>query len=182
MAKQFSSICKNCKRKYLANSGGQKWCSLKCRVLANIDRSGGQKSCWPWMLGKTPLGYGWLGPHRRVYTPHVAQHAHRAAWLALKGEIPRGMFVLHKCNNPPCCNPRHLYIGTHSDNMKDLARTGFKPPWRGGTKQHLSKLNDQKVRAIRRSKLSCEKLAARYGVWGGTIHAARTGKTWKHVK
>lgn len=79
--------------------------------------------CWIWR-GRTHRGYGKLS-----YTPASGERkkdmfAHRASWLLHYGELPLGKCVLHKCDNPSCVNPIHLFLGTHDDNMKDMAVKG----------------------------------------------------------
>lgn len=74
--------------------------------------------CWLWLGRPTPRGYGqhrWEGKMMR---------AHRVAWLVSVGPIPAGLFVLHHCDNPPCVNPAHLWLGTHDDNMRDRQEKG----------------------------------------------------------
>lgn len=89
------------------------WRSLEQRVL--IQPSG----CWHWKLSGTPSGYGLMNIGGKRYL------AHRAAFFAWTGIDPIGLFVCHKCDNPPCCNPEHLFLGTASDNTRDFVRKGL---------------------------------------------------------
>ena len=70
-------------------------------------------ACWIWQGSKRPQGYGQLSYQGR----HTS--AHRLAWTLTHGPIPDGLFVLHRCDNPPCVNPAHLFLGTTDDNMHD---------------------------------------------------------------
>lgn len=73
--------------------------------------------CWNWR-GSTAKGYGQIKAEGRV------MRAHRLAFELVKGEVPEGLFVLHSCDNPLCCNPKHLRVGTHQDNMDDKTARG----------------------------------------------------------
>ena len=75
--------------------------------------------CWIWPLAKDNLGYG------AVYIGKTRWKVHRLAYTIEYGTIPDGLFVCHKCNNPSCCNPEHLYLATNSQNLKDAARDGL---------------------------------------------------------
>ncbi len=75
-------------------------------------------TCWEWQGARLPTGYG------RVTFDGENTSAHRAAWILTKGPIPDGQHVCHTCDNPPCCNPLHLFLGTHRDNMQDAQRKG----------------------------------------------------------
>jgi hypothetical protein len=88
------------------------------RLWARVDRSAGFFECWPWTGTRSPKGYGfiWLdGTNRRV---------HRVVYELAIGPIPDDMWVLHHCDNPPCCNPAHLWLGTNADNMRDMLAKG----------------------------------------------------------
>jgi hypothetical protein len=74
--------------------------------------------CWEWQAGKRPNGYGQFRVEHRNLLPH------RVSWQAFNGPIPDGMCVLHKCDNPGCVNPNHLFLGTHQDNTRDMMRKG----------------------------------------------------------
>lgn len=78
----------------------------------------GPDECWPWKAGKIKKGYGLISIHGR------SQLAHRVAYELVKGPIPADLDVLHDCDFPPCCNPRHLWPGTHTDNMQDCIAKG----------------------------------------------------------
>ena len=75
-------------------------------------------ACWEWQAGKFPKGYG------AFYFNGKCQRANRVSWILTKGEIPKGLKVLHSCDNPPCVNPLHLSLGTTADNMKDRDQRG----------------------------------------------------------
>jgi hypothetical protein len=81
--------------------------------------------CWLWMGGANNKGYGMLHDE-------AGKHmlSHRASYMLTNGPIPQGMHVLHRCDTPLCCNPAHLFLGTHTDNMRDAASKGrIRGPW-----------------------------------------------------
>ncbi len=140
---------------------------------ARVDKSGGPGACWPW-LGTRTHDYGqvwWQGTPRR---------ASRVAHDLAIGPIPAGMFVCHKCDNPPCVNPSHLFLGTNRDNLRDAAAKGR--TWRPRGVLHPSaKLDLEAVRAIRRlaaAHTSQAALGRMFGVTPSTIWAIVAAVTW----
>lgn len=129
--------------------------------------------CWEWQAAKLPSGYGQAIFEGRHY------RAHRMAYELWVGPIPEGMHVCHKCDNPPCCNPEHLFIGTAFDNMRDAASKGrlargVSPGKRVARKRIL---DEEAVRVIRESPPSVRhaELAERFGVCYMTIWKVRHG-------
>lgn len=94
------------------------------RFWSRVDRRGPDE-CWQWTGATDSHGYGQLTIHNR----HVG--AHRLAYTFTVGSIPAGLCICHTCDNPPCCNPAHLFIGTMSDNLRDCAQKG-----RNGAQSH----------------------------------------------
>jgi hypothetical protein len=88
------------------------------RFWSKVDRSGGPDACWPWMAYRNRDGYG------SFRVDDHTESAHRVAWVEENGPVPEGMDVLHHCDNPPCCNPRHLFLGTAADNARDSVAKG----------------------------------------------------------
>lgn len=141
-------------------------------------------SCWTWCASLSTNGYG------RIRYGGKAMAAHRVSWLMHYGTIPDGMLVCHKCDNPVCVRPDHLFLGTHQDNMDDMVAKGrAKGEWQGviclGEHNGQSKLTDRKVRFIRRAwkmgKFTQRQLATRVGVDPSLISYVVRRKTWKHV-
>lgn len=145
---------------------------------ARLKRS--PEGCLEWQGARDPNGYG------RIFWEERVQLAHRAAYDAFVGPIPAGMNVCHRCDNPPCCEPTHLFIGSQADNHADMTRKGrgSVPPSKLGTESSQSKLTEADVRAIRKARsegIPVTTLAAQYGVSTSSLSAAATRKTWKHV-
>lgn len=94
--------------------------SIEERFWVKVDKisSLSYTDCWVWIGCKNPKGYGQFWGQDKMIG------AHRYSWILKKGSIPNDLCVLHKCDNPPCVNPDHLFLGTQSDNMKDMAQKG----------------------------------------------------------
>jgi DNA-binding CsgD family transcriptional regulator len=94
----------------------------EARFWSYVDKSDGPDACWPWTRARTAYGYG---RYSMRWLKDTNSSAHRAAWrLANDSGIPEHLHVLHRCDNPPCCNPAHLYLGTPAQNAKDSVERG----------------------------------------------------------
>lgn len=135
--------------------------------------------CWLWEGATVPKGYGLLGDQtkRRKH-----QYAHRASWELFKSEIPDGLFVLHKCDNPYCVNPDHLFLGTQKDNHDDMVSKGRNLR---GSRRATSVLKEPQIPQIRSEYASgaftLQQVADRYRVSEMAIHKIISGKTWRHA-
>lgn len=142
-------------------------------------------ACIEWDRFCDPVsGYGMLRWARRDGGDGQNWRAHRMAWVKAYGPIPDGMFVCHRCDNPPCVNPDHLFLGTPGDNSRDRDRKGRHVALRGES-NGSSKLNDDAVRAIRAryaaGGVSQRALADEFGVDRVAVGFVVNGKTWRHV-
>ena len=135
--------------------------------------------CWEWQ-GSKCNGYGRMVIGSRTDGTRRTIQTHRASYELKYGEIPEGMEICHKCDNPCCINPDHLFAGTRQDNIDDRERKGRNNPPKG-EKHAKAKLTEQDVldiRAKRAEGKSFGKLAQEYGVHKRTIQDAVIGKNW----
>lgn len=136
--------------------------------------------CWEWQRSRLPKGYG----HGRFGRRHI--YAHRIAWELANGQaVPDGLCVLHRCDNPPCCNPEHLFVGTHLDNAQDRDRKGRKAPVPKGEAHGLHKLTDhgvREIRALRAAGVPFQRIADQFGVHERTVIKVVRNETWSHVR
>ncbi len=134
--------------------------------------------CWIW-TGSLCQGYG----QGRIHG--VAVRMHRFMWERLKGPVPKALFVLHNCpagDNPSCCNPEHMFLGTQDDNRKDCVRKGRQA--RGSTGGHAVLTEPEVVQIVKRyanGDISQHALAREYDVDRGTIKQIVNGNTWTHL-
>lgn len=149
------------------------------RFWNKVDRSGGPDACWPWLAALNGIGYGVFGLPRRG-SGNIG--AHRFAYELLNGPIPAGLFVCHRCDVRHCCNPRHLFLGTNSDNMRDCARKGRCHP---GEQNAAAKMTAEQVQAMRAlhadGNTMIKDIAAQFGLSPSATHNIIRRKTWQHV-
>ncbi len=137
--------------------------------------------CWLWAGARFQRGYG------KIYSGGKSSRlirAHRVAYELTYGSIPNQLHVLHKCDNPPCVNPRHLFLGTQLDNNRDRYLKGRSRGAKGQSNCN-AKLTDDDVRQIHRFVASGDgptRIAKRYKVSRQLIWQISTGKIWGHVK
>lgn len=142
---------------------------------AKVDRSGGPESCWPWTASRGRGGYG-----NAYYTRWKL--AHRVAFFITYGFYPPA--VCHSCDNPPCCNPGHLFAGTKAINNADRDSKGRQRtnPKRGD-EAVSAKLDCSQVLKIKDlfGKMKSKDIAELFGVTPGTICDIKKGRTWTHL-
>lgn len=131
-------------------------------------------TCHHWVGATNPKGYGNFLVDRKI------EKAHRVAYMLYVGVIPDGMVICHKCDNPSCVNPDHLFLGTYQDNHDDMYRKG-RDKHAVGENQGASKLSESDVIEIRSLSLTQRVIAKMYGISHSQVHRIKTLKDWKHV-
>ena len=154
--------------------------NIKERLTRKIDIN--QNGCWVFRGFRLSNGYG------RIQGPSGLSLAHRASWEAYRGPIPSGLCVLHLCDNPPCVNPEHLFLGTQRDNVLDMLAKGrdrhaTEVIKTRGEKHWRCKLTREQVLEIRRRRSEPQKqLAAEFGTTQRYISSIVCGRKWKWLQ
>lgn len=165
------SVCLACSRE-----------DTQARFWKKVRRGEG---CWEWTGYRQSPVYGGHGLFRRG-DGRVGMHgAHRASWEIHNGPVPTGLFVLHRCDNPPCVRPDHLFLGTQSDNVRDMDAKGRRRvrPLHGEANPS-ARLTEALVLELRERNKGGEgyrRLARAFGISTATVQDAVSGRTWRHV-
>jgi hypothetical protein len=195
---KIACVCARCgKTTWRVLSKAGPYCSQACyrgstqaeRFWAKVDQ---RADCWLWLGARNATGYGHAILNGKQTT------AQRVAWELTHGPIPAGQFALHRCDNPSCVRPSHLFLGTHQDNMADMvgkgrAASGERSAWHlypdrvpRGEANGMSKLTADKVRAIRSQHAqriaSLAVIAAMFGVSRSTAKRIVRRDTWRHIQ
>ena len=148
------------------------------RLQANLGPQDLVTGCIEWQGSRDKCGYGRIWRGGGLYGA-----THRFAYELKRGSIPDGLHVLHKCDNPPCCNDDHLFVGTNADNTADKVSKGRQARLKGED-QPNSKLTAGDVIELRRlfaSGLSTRKAAVLFGVHRSTAKDIKTRRSWAHL-
>ena len=186
---KIASTCRTCGKHILSEPARiRKYCNRTCyeaqrpqraktpeqRFWEGVEKSTNANGCWQWMKSNND-GYG------SIYMNGRSMPASHFSYILHVGPIPDGMWILHKCDNPPCVRPDHLFLGTVIENNKDRDAKGRT---NHGENVHTAKLTDTDIPAIR-DMLSQGKsqsdIARIYGVKRNTIQGIASGKTWRHI-
>lgn len=198
--------CERCGANYVADRESRRFCSMTCsaqhvgdltrrpiadRFWGKVIKGSAPDECWGWSGARAVTkylgGYGILGGGGRNRSP---VGAHRVSWEIHFGPIPAGLLVCHKCDNPACANPAHLFLGTAQDNAIDCARKGRvrggMPVGKArGSANSQAKLSEASVLEIReayaRGGTTYAALGDKYQVTWTTVRQIVQGKNWSHV-
>jgi hypothetical protein len=137
-----------------------------------VDKRGPDE-CWPWLASGNVRGYGQFG-----LLPAGIFSAHRVAYYLATGKQPGPLCACHTCDNPSCCNPAHLFLGTDADNVADKVAKGR---CAAGVNHGRAKLTEEQVLEIRAVNETQVVIAAKYGVSRGLVSRVRSRRNWKHI-
>ena len=142
----------------------------------------GEDDCWEWTACKDKAGYGYMTVNAK---PRLATHV---LFYLRKGHWPaKGRTCNHHCDNPPCLNPKHLYLGTQASNARDMVQRGrHRYVVRKGERNGSAKLTEKEVRQIRqrykRGGTTYKELGQKFDISNTTIRDIKTRRTWSHVE
>lgn len=175
--------CLSCGAEILSHRTSKVFCSAECKMIAISKQFSNADGCWEWPMSKNAVsGYGQLGMF--VDGKHVLHSAHVLSYRTFVGDTG-GLFVCHHCDNRPCFNPKHLFLGTVKDNAVDAMVKGRLKSRRkvdcSGENHPMAKITTADVIAIRESTLSLKQLAESFSLAPTTIWSIRSRKSWANV-
>ncbi len=133
-----------------------------------------ENGCAEWISPRLRQGYG------RIKIAGKNILVHRLSYELSIGPIPEGLCVLHRCDNPPCCNPDHLFLGTNTDNIHDSMNKGRPRGPRGETNRH-NKLTPKQVLKIRDDTRGLSEIGREYGISHTAVRLIKKRINWKHL-
>jgi len=165
-----NDLCVNPEHQMINTLENRFWASIENKSISGAD-------CWEWVKGKDEKGYGGIFESGRGRIK-----SHRLSWEINVGEIPEGFHVLHKCDNPSCVNPAHLWLGTHQDNMKDSKEKGRRPMGEDNVRSKLSVQEVKTIRKLRKDGMKYSELAKMFNVSRQTIPDIINGRCWSWLE
>lgn len=143
------------------------------RVLNKLTKR--DDGCWEWLGAISSGGYGSLVVKGKSLKPH------RFIYSIMHGAIPEGMQVCHHCDNPPCCNPDHLFLGSHQDNMRDMHDKGRAAKHNGenNARAILTNAGAKRIKTLLAEGKTPLEISVEYNVVQSTIGHIQAGRTWK---
>lgn len=145
------------------------------RLFAGLKGSAPNK-CWEWQKARQKDGYGTIRVGKK------SMLTHRLMYELCNSSIPAGLVVRHICDNPPCCNPAHLVLGTDADNKRDsMAKGRHRWPVKLGERHPAAVLTAEQVQAIRADTRSQRVIAADYEISQPHVSDIKTRRKWSHI-
>lgn len=147
------------------------------RFWSKVDKTSNPNGCWEWTASKGTWGYGQLYVNGKIIATH------RFSYELHNGAFDKSLFVCHSCDNPSCVNPEHLWLGTATDNHKDMVyKKRNRYIHHPGVKNGSAKLTEDAVRDIRTRQLSGKEYMAKYNILNETtIYDIWNYRSWKHL-
>lgn len=145
-------------------------------------RKAGDDDCWPWLGHRNEYGYGQMRIGSMTDGTRCLRTTHRISMeIVLGEEIPKDSVVCHTCDNPACVNPRHLFLGTHDDNVQDRVRKNRSATGSGNGRSKLTESDVREIVTRMRKGNPITNIAKKYAVTNKVIQNIRDGKTWVRV-
>lgn len=173
MARVVAGINLNCFLKHVPIFG----MTFEQKFWSRVDKTG---ECWEWTMCRAANGYGHVWDTRC----DKQRTAHRVAYELAFGRIPRGKYVCHRCDNPACCRPDHLFAATAKENQADMRAKGRQknPKGEQAPRAILTEVQVRQIKALYVPyRVTYNQLAKRFGVNPVTVGDVMRGATWKHV-